>query len=389
LKEGKFRDAIAEYHKSLEDHPENEAALFGMALAQTQAGMAEQAVLSYESALKINPQLWEAEINLGILLANQQHFEQALSHFQQALELNPKSFQAASFAARTLESLGRMPNAATSYLKALSLAASDSEKCNIHTFLGDLYLRAESWDDAERHLTAARQCQQNPAVDLELARLYLRKGEYDRSIELLQPLATRRPEDAELQELLGRALGKKGSFAAAVPVLELSLKYQQDSQRRQAASLELAEAYQNVGQTDKALQLLQATAATSNNPRLHFHLGTLYLQQRNVEGAKESFLRAVHLKPDYIECYSNLGSILMVQEKYAEALAAFSRFRVARPEVAGTYFYMGLAFDKLNDVENAFSHYGRFLDLDQGKSDKQGFQARERMKVLAKRLKRR
>ncbi len=46
LKEGKFVEAIAEYKSSLEDHPENAAAYFGMALAQTQAGLAKEAVLS-------------------------------------------------------------------------------------------------------------------------------------------------------------------------------------------------------------------------------------------------------------------------------------------------------------------------------------------------------
>ena len=52
-------------------------------------------------------------------------------------------------------------------------------------------------------------------------------------------------------------------------------------------------------------------------------------------------------------------------------------------------FYLGIAFDKLDQVENAISHYQRFLALDQGKSDKQSFQARERIKVLEKRKKKR
>jgi Flp pilus assembly protein TadD len=79
----------------------------------------------------------------------------------------------------------------------------------------------------------------------------------------------------------------------------------------------------------------------------------------------------------------------MLQEKYPEAITAFSRFKAARPDVAGTYFYLGIAFDKLDDVENAILNYQHFLSLDQGNSDKQTFQARERMKVLEKRRKKR
>src|SRR5689334_8296510 len=68
LKEGKFAEAINEYRGSLEDYPNNEAAYFGIASAQTQLGLTTEAVGSYEAALKINPQLWEAETNLGMLL---------------------------------------------------------------------------------------------------------------------------------------------------------------------------------------------------------------------------------------------------------------------------------------------------------------------------------
>jgi tetratricopeptide (TPR) repeat protein len=79
----------------------------------------------------------------------------------------------------------------------------------------------------------------------------------------------------------------------------------------------------------------------------------------------------------------------MLQEKYPEAITAFSRFIAARPDTVGAYFYLGIAFDKLDEVEKAISHYQRFLALDQGKSDKQSFQARERIKVLEKKKKKR
>jgi len=389
LKEGKFVEAIAEYKSSLEDHPENEAAYFGMALAQTQAGLAKEAVLSYEAALKINPQLWEAETNLGMLFMNRQSFDEALPHFQKALELNAKNFQSAFFAAKALESLSRWKEAAEAGLKALPLAEDSAAKFEVHASLGAAYLKAGSPEEAEKHLVAARQHGTDSAIDLELARLYLQTGEYDKGAELLEPLAIKHPEDASIQELLGRVWLKKGSHEAAIAALEKALKHQTDAQTRQSIALELAEAFQKLNQPDKAIALLQPVASQSNDANLHFHLGTLYLQQRTFDAAAQSFLRALQLKPDCVECYSNLGSVFMLQEKYPEAITAFSRFKAARPDAAGTYFYLGIAFDKLDDVENAILHYQRFLALDQGKSDKQSFQARERMKVLEKRRKKR
>ena len=390
LKERKFLEAIAEYKSSLEDYPDNEAAYFGMALAQTQTGLAKEALLSYEAALKINPGLWEAETNLGMLLMNQQSFEQALPHFQKALELNPKNFQSAFFAAKALESLGRWKAAAEAGLQALSLAEDTTAKFEVHALLGAVYLKAGSLEETEKHLVAARQHGTDQAIDLELARLYLQKGEYDKSAELLEPLAIERPEDTSIQELLGRVWLKKGSLEAAIGALERALKHQTDAQTRQGITLDLAQAFQKLNQPRKAIALLEPIAReSSDDANLHFHLGTLYLQERTFDEAAQSFLSALQLKPDCVECYSNLGSVFMLQEKYPEAIMAFSRFKAARPDAAGAYFYLGIAFDKLDDVQNAILHYQRFLALDQGKSDKQSFQARERIKVLEKRKKKR
>ena len=389
LKESKSVEAIAEYRSSLEDHPENEAAYFGMALAQTQAGLAKEAVLTYQAALKINPQLWEAEANLGMLLMNQQSFELALPHFEKAMEINPKNFQSAFFAAKALESLSRWKEAAAAGLKALPLAEDSAAKFEVQASLGAIYLKANSPEEAEKHLVAARQHGSDPAIDLELARLYLQKGEYEKSAELLKPLALKHPEDASIQEMLGRVWLKKGSHEVAIVALEKALKHQTDAQTRQGIALELVQAFQKLNQPDKAIAFLQPVASQSNDANPHFHLGTLYLQQRTFDAAAQSFLRALQLKPDCVECYSNLGSVFMLQEKYPEAITAFSRFKAVRPDAAGAYFYLGIAFDKLDDVENAILHYQRFLALDQGKSDKQSFQARERMKVLEKRRKKR
>ena len=389
LKEGRFVEAISEYKTSLEDHPENEAAYFGMALAQSQAGLVKEAVLSYEAALKINPQLWEAETNLGMLLMNQQRIELALTHFQRALELNPKNFRCSFFATKALESLGRWKEAAEAGLKALPLAEDDTAKFEVHALLGTIYLKVDSPEEAERHLVAASQLHSDSANDLELARLYLRKADYGKSKELLESLAIKHPEDSSIQELLGRVLLKKGSTEAAIGALEKALKQQSDPQVRQGITLELAQAFQKLNQLDRAIALLQPLASQSSDAKLHFHLGTLYLQQRTFDAASNSFLRALQLNSGCVECYSNLGSVFMLQEKYPEAITAFSRFKGARPDVAGTYFYLGIAFDKLEDVENAILNYQHFLSLDQGNSDKQTFQARERMKVLEKRRKKR
>jgi tetratricopeptide (TPR) repeat protein len=182
---------------------------------------------------------------------------------------------------------------------------------------------------------------------------------------------------------------KKGDLPGAIDYFQLAIKQQTDKNRRQNLLLDLAAVYEKSSQSDKAMAIFRQEAATSVNPQLHFHLGTLCMHQKDYECALRSFLTTLQLKPDFIDCYSNLGAAFIMLEKYPEAITALSRFKEARPEIPGTYFYLGLAYDKLKDIPNAMSNYQKFQELDQGKSDVQNFQARERLKVLKKKPKKR
>jgi Flp pilus assembly protein TadD len=338
--------------------------------------------------LQINPKLWQAEINLGMVLLNQQNASEANDHFKIAQALNPKSFRASYYAGKAQELLQKHSEAEADYLSALRLAEEDPDKFDIHASLGSLYLKKRNLAEAEKYFLLARQYEKEPGgVDLNLAQVYSEQGQLDKALDILRSLMAVKPQDPEVHELIGRLLVQKKDFQAGISSFELAIKYQLDPGRRQTLFLEIAQACQQLGQTGKAISYLKEVAKTSADPVVHFNLGTLYLHEREFESAKEEFLRALQLNPGCSECYSNLGSIFLLQEKYPEAVAALTRFTQAKPENAGTYFYLGIAYDKLMDYQNARSNYQKFLELDQGKTDKQGFQARERMKVLEKKIK--
>jgi tetratricopeptide (TPR) repeat protein len=383
-----YLQAVSEYKRALQETPDNETALFGLAMTQAQSGQNPEAIQAYLAVLKVNPKLWEAEVNLGILLLNQQNADEALTRFQNAQNLNPNNFRIHYYTARTHELLGDLARTETSYLLALDLAREDADKFEIHASLGSLYLKKKSWPEAERHLLAARQYPgETVTVDLDLAQLYYETGQSEKALDLLK--SANKSDDPEIHELMGRILLAKKDNEQAIQSFELALKNQKDPERRQNLSLDLGHLYQQTGRTQDAITLLDAIAKSSADPKLHFTLGTLHLHERQFEPARQEFLRALQLKPDYVECYSNLGSVFLLEEKYPAAIEALSRFKALRPQVLGTYFYLGIAYDKLDDYPNAWAHYQKFLELDQGKTDKQGFQARERMKVLEKKIKKR
>lgn len=390
LNEGKFEEAVQEYRLSLEDQPNNEGAHFGIALALTRLGKTSEAIESYQAALRINPKLWEAELNWGIILLSQQKFEGAIAHFQTAENLNQGNFQVTFLKGKAQESAGDLANALTSLLQALPLAKNEKDQLEVHEALGSIYLKQRNWKDAENQLVIVKKGgKKNTQLDLTLAQIYFETDQMEKCLSLLKPLADANPQEAEAQEMMARILVKKGDVPGAINYFQLAIKQQTDQHRRQNLLLDLAALYEKSSQSDKAMAIFRQEATTSVNPQLHFHLGTLCMHQKDYECALRSFLTTLQLKPDFIDCYSNLGAAFMMLEKYPEAIAALSRFKEARPEIPGTYFYLGLAYDKLKDIPNAMSNYQKFQELDQGKSDVQSFQARERLKVLKKKPKKR
>jgi protein O-GlcNAc transferase len=389
LNEGKFEEAVQEYRLLLESQPDNDAALFGMALAFTHLGKTSEAIQSYEAALQINPKLWQAELNWGIILFSQQDYEGAIAHFQKAANTNQGNFQAIFLKGKAQELTGDLVNAMASLLQALPLAKAEKDQHDVHATLGSIYLKQRNWKEAENHLTLAREDEKkNTLLDLELAQVYFETDQIEKCVSLLKPLADANPQEAEAQEMMARILVKKGDAPGAIPYFQLAINQQTDKKRRQNLMLDLALAYEKSGKTDQAMVIFKEEAAGSDNPQLLFHIGTVCLHQKDYNCAIQSFLTALQLKPDFIDCYSNLGAILILVEKYPEAIVALSKFKEARPGIPGTYFYLGLAYDNLKDIPNAMSNYQKFLELDQGKSDVQDFQARERLKVLKKSRKR-
>ncbi|MFN8005527.1 MAG: tetratricopeptide repeat protein [Terriglobia bacterium] len=385
LSEGNFQGAVQEYRLSLEDTPENEAAHFGIGLALTRLGKPDEAIQSYEAALHINPKLWEAELNWGIILINRKDFDGAIPHFRNVQKLEAGNFHANFLEGKAQEGAGRPTLAIPPFLRALSLAKEEQDKVEVHTALGAIYFRQQEWKPAEEHLSAAKAGgRKDPQLDMSLADIYFQTDQLDQCEAILKPLAEEKNQDAHVQEMMAHLLSKKKDYGAAAQYFERAISLQSDKTRKHELIMDLISAYEKAGQPAKSMTLLKGEAFSTKDPDLLFHLGTLCLHQRDDECAIQSFLMTLKLKPDCIECYSNLGAVFVLVGKFPEAIVTFSKFKESRPEFSGTYFYLGLAYDKLGDVPNAMANYQKFLELDQGKNDVQNFQATERLKVLRK-----
>jgi cytochrome c-type biogenesis protein CcmH/NrfG len=127
-------------------------------------------------------------------------------------------------------------------------------------------------------------------------------------------------------------------------------------------------------------------AADPNDLELRMLHGRILRDQRKFPDAARDFFAATKLKPDSVDAWSELASILVVAEDYPGALAALDRLAALHAEKAGHVFFRAIVLDKIHQQKPAIESYQRFLAMSNGENPNEEFQARQRVKILEREL---
>ena len=92
--QGKPEEAIAEYERATEIHPEHRKALFRLAYMLDLHGMDDEALALYEKLAKLPPVDVAVLMNLGILLEDRGDYPRAIACFDAALRSDPSNARA-------------------------------------------------------------------------------------------------------------------------------------------------------------------------------------------------------------------------------------------------------------------------------------------------------
>lgn len=102
-------------------------------------------------------------------------------------------------------------------------------------------------------------------------------------------------------------------------------------------------------------ELYEALRLNPENADAHFLKGIVLLGLDDPAGAEKEFAEALRLRPDFLEARNNLGSALMAQGRYSEAIAALTPLteNPLYPTPAFAHGNIGWAWYKLGDLEKA------------------------------------
>ncbi len=330
--------------------------------------------------LELKPGLYEAELNLGISLLRTKEPEQALPFLKSASEQKPKEFRPALYVAQAQFDSGQYPEAESGFAAALALKA---ESAAAEYGLGDAIEHQDRLHDAEAHFRKAAAL--DPSYKgslLQLAERYEKEHQSAEAIAIYREF----PDNPGAQERMGALLSESGDANEAIPALEIAVSKSPTSANRVA----LAQAYVKTKQLDKAGPLVAAALAVEpNDYELRMFYARMLRDQRKFDLAAPQFLAASKLRPEAAQPWNELAGVLILNEQYAQGIAALDRVRALGAETPATFYYRGLSYDHLHQLKEAVANYNKFLELSRDKFPDEEFKARQRARIIQHELDRR
>jgi tetratricopeptide (TPR) repeat protein len=369
----KYDAAVELFTKAIAEDPKDYGARFNLALAYSFLGKFTESIPQYKAVLELKPGLYEAELNLGISLLRSKDAAGAAVQLKAAVEQKPKEFRPVYYLAEALRDAGDLPEAEAAYTTAVSLKPdfADAEWALAETMLGEKKLA-----DAEPHFRKAAALNlKYKSYLLELAQLLEADHQTEKAIALYREF----PEDPAARERMGALLLHSGDPAAAVAALEAAVAKSPTAPNRVA----LAQAYLMTKQDDKALAVTsQLVAAEPQAYDVRMFAGKLLLNLHKIGPAANQFAAAAKIKPDSVEAWRELSAALVINQNYAEGIAALDRLRALGVETSGQLFFRALSYDHLHQLKDALAAYNKFLEASQGKSPDEEFKARQRVRII-------
>jgi tetratricopeptide (TPR) repeat protein len=377
LDAGNSNAAVESFSKAVAADPNDYSAHFNLGLAYSMSNKDAQAIPEYQKTLELKPGLYEAQLNLSMSLLNAHDAASAIPYLKAAEAQRPKEFKPVYYLATALLETKQYTEAIIEFQKAVEM---DAASAGAELGLGQALARDGHRTEAGPHYRKAANLEHAyHSYLLELAGMYEEHGEFPQALDIYREF----PDDPGAQEHAGMLLLQTGQVAAAIAALE-PVVAKSPTPANQAA---LAHAYVEQKQLAKAEPLIaKGVAASPDDFELRMFYGRTLRDERKFPSAAEQFSAATKLKPDAAQAWTELAGVLVMAEQPVEGLAALDKVHALGAETAGHFYLRAITLDRLDRSKEALEAYNQFLAASKDTNPDQEIIARQRVKVLERKL---
>jgi tetratricopeptide (TPR) repeat protein len=257
-----------------------------------------------------------------------------------------------------LQQQGKLNEAAEQYLAALKVKPDYAEaQANLGVILAQLGRYEEAITAYE---AAYRLAPQLTPVLLNLGIAHYRAGQYARAAEILKRFLELRQDSIQARQLYGLSLVEIGADESATAQLELTL----DAAPRDVAVLYcLGLAYLHLGRPEMKSMIERLASFPAGEGASHLLKGQSLIASGDHERAIAEFEIAEKLDPNLPRLEYSLGLAYQQLGRSKEALAAFSKELVRRPDDFLTLYYVALLSESQGNLDDAQRHLDRAMKL--------------------------
>ncbi len=187
--------------------------------------------------------------NMGVAMLQKKQPNRAISYLVKAAKMNPKNFQTFHALGIAYSMIGNIDKAEYYFRKVISLNPAYGPS---HNLLGVILTEKGRYDEAEKEFKRALEDVAYPTkevVHLNMAKLYLKKGEKIKALASLDLAIAANKNYAPAYALKGYIYAEEGDYAKAEELYKTALEKDRDNPRLLFA---LAEVYEKEGKIEEA-----------------------------------------------------------------------------------------------------------------------------------------
>jgi len=187
--------------------------------------------------------------NMGVAMLQKKQPNRAISYLMKAVKMNPKNFQTYHALGLAYSMTGDINKAEYYFRKVISLNPAYGPS---HNLLGVILTEKGRYDEAEKEFKRALEDVAYPTkevVHLNMAKLYLKKGEKEKALASLDLAIAANKNYAPAYALKGFIFAEEGGYDKAEELYKTALEKDRDNPRLLFA---LAEIYEKEGKIEEA-----------------------------------------------------------------------------------------------------------------------------------------